>query len=108
METRSTVSAIEEKMDAWIVNMRNDQKKMMAWQETMHACLDSKEPNLEETQSEAEHREVPKEHATVETAKASNKRHMGRNLAVEHHQKSKDRTWENWDPRRNWSLLAKR
>jgi hypothetical protein len=52
----------------------------MACQEMMEVCLDSKEPNPEEMQSEAEHREVPTEQAEMETGKAPNKWHMGRHL----------------------------
>jgi hypothetical protein len=81
--------------DAWIVNMRDDRKETMACLETMEVCLDSKKPNLEEMLSEAEHQEVLKEHATVETGKVPNKRHRGQNLAAAHRQKSKERTQGN-------------
>jgi hypothetical protein len=47
----------------------------------------------EEIESEAEHREVPKEHAAVETRKALNKWHRGWNLAAEFCHKPKDVSW---------------
>jgi hypothetical protein len=42
----------EEKMNAWIIEMKDGQKKEpMACQEMMEACLGSKVPNPEEIQS---------------------------------------------------------
>jgi phage host-nuclease inhibitor protein Gam len=64
-EMKSTVSAIQEKMDAWIAEMKDGRKEKTARQETTEACLDSKEPNPEAMQSGGEHRKVPKEHAAV-------------------------------------------
>jgi hypothetical protein len=43
-EMRSRVGHIEEKMDAWIANMRDDEKERTSLQETMEACLECKEP----------------------------------------------------------------
>jgi hypothetical protein len=48
------VDATEEKMDAWITEMKDGRKKeMISCQGMMEACLDSKEPNLEDMQSRA-------------------------------------------------------
>jgi hypothetical protein len=63
---RSRVSAIEEKMDAWIAGMKDSRKERTA-------CQEATEANPEEMESEAEHREVSKEHAAVETGKAPSK-----------------------------------
>jgi hypothetical protein len=53
--------------------------RTMACLETTEAHLECKEPTLEEMESKAEHREVPKEHAAVETGKAPSKQHRGQN-----------------------------
>jgi hypothetical protein len=78
---RSTVSAIEEKMEAAIHSLRAWQEEMMACQELSGAHLGCKKLTSEDM--EAEHCEVPKKHAAVETGRAPNKRHRGRNLAAE-------------------------
>jgi hypothetical protein len=54
---------------------RYDQGEMKAYSEKMEA-------NPEETEFKEEHWEVPKDHAVVETSKALNKWHRGRNLAA--------------------------
>jgi flagellar biosynthesis chaperone FliJ len=81
-EMNAKMDATEEKMDAWIAEMKDGQKKeMMACQETTEAHLDSKEPNPEEIQSEAVHREGPREGAVAKSSGALRKRHEGRKLA---------------------------
>jgi hypothetical protein len=74
-EMRSTVSAIKKKMDAWIANMRDDQIETVSCQVMTEVCLDSKEPNLEDVESEVEYREVPTEEATVKSSGTMKKQH---------------------------------
>jgi hypothetical protein len=54
----------------------------MACQEMMLARLKCEEPTSVDMESEAEHCEVSKEHATVETGKALSKRHRDWHLAA--------------------------
>jgi RNA polymerase subunit RPABC4/transcription elongation factor Spt4 len=70
-----------EKMEAAIHSLRSWRKKTMTYQEMMEACLECKELTSKDMESEAKHWEVPKEHATVETGRAPNKRRRGQNLA---------------------------
>jgi hypothetical protein len=86
---RSTVSAIAEKMDAWIANKRDDQKERTAHQKAMEARPEKMEPHPEKMGSGAEHREVPKEEAAVKTSGAMKKRHRGWNLAAGRHREPK-------------------
>jgi hypothetical protein len=74
-EMRSTVDAIEEKMDAWIADRKDDQKETMSCQLTAEVCLDSKEPNLEDMESEVERQEVPTEEAAVNSSGTMKKWH---------------------------------
>jgi endonuclease III len=62
------VDTNQEKLDAWIAEMGFMVKKNTACQEAMEACLEkANESTSEEIMSEAEHKEVPKEEAAVET-----------------------------------------
>jgi hypothetical protein len=45
---KATVSSIQEKMDAWIAEMKDGREERMARQEMTEACLDSRERNTEE------------------------------------------------------------
>jgi hypothetical protein len=63
-------------------------ERMMAHLGRMEAT--DLEANPEEIQSEAEHREVHEEHATVETGRALNQQHGDQNLFTEHCCKLKD------------------
>jgi hypothetical protein len=56
----------------------------------MEACLECKEPTLEEMQSGVESWEVPKENAAVNPVGGLRKRHRGWNLATEQCQKLKE------------------
>jgi hypothetical protein len=49
----------------------------MSYQVTTVACLDSKELNLEDTESEVEHQEAPTEEAAVKSSGTMKKRHSG-------------------------------
>jgi hypothetical protein len=79
-EMRAKLDAHQERMEA---DMKVRREEIMACQETTETCLECKGPIAEDMKSEAEHREVPKEHAAVETGRVPNKRHRGRNLAAE-------------------------
>jgi hypothetical protein len=82
----------QEKMEAAIHVLRAWRREMMACQEMMEAHLECKEPTSEDMESEAEHWEVPKEHATVETGRAPNKWHRDWHLDKKCSQKPKERT----------------
>jgi hypothetical protein len=55
---------------------------MMACQEAMEACLESKEPTSVEIESIVVHEEVPKEEAAVKTVRALKERCGDWHLAV--------------------------
>lgn len=57
---------------------------MMACQEVMEACLESKEPTSEEIESVMELEGVPKEEATMKHVRALKKWHGNWNLALGH------------------------
>jgi hypothetical protein len=81
-EMKSTVSILVGKMDAWRAEIKDEQKEMMACQVTLEACLDSKEPNLEDMESEVDRPEVPMEEATVKSSGTMKKWHRGQHLAA--------------------------
>jgi hypothetical protein len=85
----SRIYANEEKTDA---EVRAWRKETRACQEATEACLESKEPTSVETESVAEHQEVPKEEAAVKTARALLKRHGDRHLDVGRREKPRKRT----------------
>jgi hypothetical protein len=83
-------------------------RKEKADQEAMKACLGKTEAtdmeaNPEEIVSKMEHEKVPKEDAIVKSAGGLWKRHRGRNLAAERHQKLEEGTWGNCG---SWKKLA--
>jgi hypothetical protein len=59
------------------------------------------EENPRETESGAKHQEVPKDDAAVETDRAPNKRHRGRNVAADTAVSRRTGRGEIVDPRRN-------
>jgi hypothetical protein len=79
---RYTFGAFQEKMDAWIANMRDDQKETMSCQVKTEVCLDSKEPNLEDMKSEVKHQKVPTEEAVVKSLGTMKKQHRAQHLAA--------------------------
>jgi hypothetical protein len=97
-EMRSRVSDIGEKMEAAVRSLRAWPEETIACQELTEARLECKKPTSEDM--EAEYREVPKEHAAVETGRAPDKRHRGRNLVAERHQKPRERTRGNCGSRK--------
>jgi hypothetical protein len=71
--------------------------KLDAWWKEMQADRDARKTtdlkaNPEEMESEAEHREVPKERATVKPISGLKKRHRGRNLAAGRHGEPRELT----------------
>jgi hypothetical protein len=62
-EIKSGQAEMRSIVNVWIVDMKDDRRETVSWQVMMEACLDSKELNPEDTESEVEHREVPKEGA---------------------------------------------
>jgi hypothetical protein len=86
----------QEKVDAWIAEMKDGMKKeMMACQEMTEACLDCKEPTSEEVESGVEHREVSVEHAAVKPGRELKKQHKGRHPAAGCHRKLNEWTQGN-------------
>jgi peptidyl-tRNA hydrolase len=80
-EMKPIVNTHQEKMDAWIANMRDDRKERMAHQ-AKEANPGKLEPIPEEMEYTAEHREVPKEEGTGKTSRAMRKRHRGQHQAA--------------------------
>jgi hypothetical protein len=72
---RSAVHAFQEKMDAWIANVKHDHKERTARQEKTEVNPEKMEPNPEKAESREEHQEVHKEEAAVKTSGAMKKRH---------------------------------
>jgi hypothetical protein len=68
-EIKSGQAEMRSIVNAWIADMMKDRKETMSCQVTTAACLDSKEQNPEDMESEVEHREVPTEDAVVKPAK---------------------------------------
>jgi hypothetical protein len=65
-EIKSGQAEMRSTLTAWIVDMKDDGNEIMSYQVT----------------TAAEHREVFKEQAAVETGKAPSKQHRDRNLAA--------------------------
>jgi hypothetical protein len=62
---RTTLSAIEEKLDALVVDTEDGRKDSATCQEETKAHPEQTEPNPVMMQSVGEHQEVPKEKAAV-------------------------------------------
>jgi hypothetical protein len=54
-------------INAWIADMKKDRKETMSCQVRTEVCLNSKELNPEDMESEVEHQEVPTEEAAVKS-----------------------------------------
>jgi hypothetical protein len=105
---RSTVSALVGKMDGWIAEMKDEQKETMACQVMMKTCQDSKEPNLEDMESEVERREVPAEEAAMKSSGAMKKRHGGRHLAAGRSGEPKELTRAVYGSRRRLAAASRK
>jgi hypothetical protein len=73
----------------------------------MEANLEYKEPTLKKMESRAEHREDPKEHATVNSSGTMKKQHRGWNLATERRQKPKERIHGNCGSHRKLTIAGR-
>jgi hypothetical protein len=113
-EMRSIVWAIEEMMDTWIANVRDDRIERTSCQEII-ACHEATETNTEKIQSNprvmqsvAEHQEVSKEDAAVMPVGGLGKRRRDRNLAAEHRQKPMGRIQANFESRRRLTVAGRK
>jgi hypothetical protein len=80
-EMRSIVGALQEKMDACVARMRDDQKETMSFQEMAEAHLECEEQTSVTMESE-EHQVVPKDEAVVKTGKGRKTRRRGQKLTA--------------------------
>jgi hypothetical protein len=80
-------------VDAWIANMNDGRKEMMASQEMVEAHLEYEVPTSVNMEPEAEHQEVPREDAVVKPVEGWRKQHRAWNMAAECRQKPRERTW---------------
>jgi hypothetical protein len=103
-----TVGAFQEKMDAWIANMRDDQKGTMSSQVTTEACLDSKEPNLEDMESEVERQEASTEEATVKSSGTMMKWHRRWHLVAGRWGEPKELTQGDCGSKRNLAAACRK
>jgi hypothetical protein len=87
-------------VNAWIVDMKDDRREIMSYQVTSEACLDSKEINPGDMESEVEHREIRTEEASVTSSGTMKKRRRGLHLAAERHGEPKELTRRNCGSRR--------
>jgi hypothetical protein len=103
-EMKAQMASLISKMDGHHARTEANHKWMMAKLDAHHkmmmACLGKTEAmdletNPEETESGANHWEVPKEDATVETGRALNKRHRGQHVATGWRSQLEERTWGN-------------
>jgi hypothetical protein len=86
-----------------MVTMEASHERMLSCLEKMEACRECNKPISEEMECEAEHREVPKEHAAVKPFGALKKRYRGWHLAARRHGKLKEWTQGNGG---SWKNLA--
>jgi hypothetical protein len=84
-------------MDDCVAELRTWRKETTACQEATEACLESKEPTSLKVESDAEHKEVPKEDAAMETFGTTKKRHGDR---VEYRGKPNERAQGNGGSRK--------
>jgi hypothetical protein len=75
-----------------ITEVRAGRRETTACQEATEACLESNEPTSVETESVAEHQEVPKEAPAVKTARPLEKHYEDQHLVVGRREKPKKRT----------------
>jgi tRNA/tmRNA/rRNA uracil-C5-methylase (TrmA/RlmC/RlmD family) len=80
-EMRAGQELLKEEM---LVKLDAHHERMMARMDSQLEKATDLESNPEEIESKAEHKEVPKEEATVETLEALKKRYRDRHLAVRH------------------------
>jgi hypothetical protein len=97
--------ANQEKMDAWIAEIKAWRTETMVCQEATDTCLESKEPtNME---SITGHEEVHKEEVTVQPVRALKKRHGDRHPAIGCIGKPKKQTQGNGGPQRELAAAGR-
>jgi hypothetical protein len=69
-EMISVIGAIEEKMDAWIANRKNDRKETTACHNEMKARIKKMKPNSEEKETAVERQKIPNEEVAVHSLRA--------------------------------------
>jgi hypothetical protein len=99
------------RMDAWLTDLKTDQKETPACQGTIEARLETEEPaSVETTPEVANDREVPKADAEVRSVAEPRKRRRDqrRDLATMRRQKNKTKFWTRdvAGGNRSWSLPA--
>jgi hypothetical protein len=105
----ATVNSHQEKMDAWIAEMKDGRKKgTMACQEATGAYPEKGETSPEEVESGAEQQEVLKEYAAVKPAGGLRKRRGGLNLAAERRQEPEERTRRNCGSRKKLATSGRK
>jgi hypothetical protein len=107
-EIKSGQAVIRSIVNTWKADITKDRKETMSCEVTTVACLDSKDLNPEDMESEVEHQEVPMEEAAVISSGTIKKRHRGRHLAAGQHGEPKELPQEIVDPGRSWLSPAGR
>jgi hypothetical protein len=69
-------------VNAWIAYTRDDRKETMSSQVMTVVCMHSEELNLEDMESEVDHREVPTKETAVKFSGTMKKQHRGQHLAA--------------------------
>jgi hypothetical protein len=91
-EMRAGQELLKEEM---LVKLDDHHKRMMARMDSQLENATDLESTSEEIESKAEHEEVPKEEATVETLEALKERYRDRHLAIRYHSQLKKQTQGN-------------
>jgi hypothetical protein len=131
-EMRSTVSAIEDKMEVIVHSIRSERDgqiqrrienamerqeipkeeaavhTMRAWQEETVASLECKKQGSKELESEGKRREVPTEEAAVKSSGITKTRHRGRHIAAGRRRESKELTQRDWGSREKLAAACRK
>jgi hypothetical protein len=73
----------QEKMDAWLANMKNDRKETTACQNAMGANLEKMELKPGEKEAVVERQEIPKEEVAIRSLRACRNERMAFQEATE-------------------------
>jgi hypothetical protein len=82
-EMRSAIGAIEEKMDAWRANMKDDQEETTTCQYAMGTSLKNMESNSGEEEAVVEQQEICNEEVAVHSLRAYRRETAGSQEATE-------------------------
>jgi hypothetical protein len=82
-EMRSAIGAIEEKMDAWRANMKDDREETTACREAMEGSIKKMEPNSGEKEAVVEQQKIPNEEVSVHSLRACRSEAAGSQEATE-------------------------